>query len=118
MAEAPPNPYKGNDFYCDVALKGEVELVKEYESDSVLAFRHTRKRYPVHIIVIPKRHISSLLTLTKDEDPILLELVETIKTIAAKVTKENGAARVLTNLGEYQDSKHLHFHITYGDQIW
>lgn len=118
MTEASPNPYKGDDFYCDVALKGEIELTKEYESDNVLAFRHTRKRFPVHSIVIPKKHISSLLTLTEEETPILLELIDVIKTTAAKVTEENGAARVLTNLGEYQDSKHLHFHITYGDQIW
>lgn len=118
MAEIPPISYKGEDFYCDVALKGEVELIKEYESENVLAFHHTRKRFPIHVIVIPKKHISSLLTITNDEEPILLELIEVARIIASKVVKENGAARVLTNLGEYQDSKHLHFHINFGDQIW
>ncbi len=109
--------YQGTDFYCDVALKGEVPLEKEYESDTVLAFRHTRKSFPEHVVVIPKKHIASLLTLTKEEEPILLEMISVIQTLAAKMTAEHGAARVLTNLGDYQDSKHLHFHIIHGEQI-
>ncbi|HBE82826.1 MAG TPA: HIT family hydrolase, partial [Blastocatellia bacterium] len=40
-----------------------------------------------------------------------------IKVVAAKVHAETGAARVLTNVGEYQDSKHLHFHVNSGDQL-
>src|SRR4051812_30118153 len=98
--------YSGTDFYCDVALAGAIPLQMEYESDHVLAFHHTRPSFPVHIIVIPKRHIASLLTLTEDDNPVLLELIEVIKTVAAKVEKEHGAARILTNIGQYQDSKH------------
>ena len=33
------------------------------------------------------------------------------------VTKENGACKVITNLGNYQDSKHLHWHIVYGTPL-
>jgi histidine triad (HIT) family protein len=40
-----------------------------------------------------------------------------VKSVAAKVVEEHGAARVLTNLGRYQDSKHLHFHVLSGEQI-
>lgn len=40
-----------------------------------------------------------------------------IKKVAAMVTKENGSCRVLTNLGEYQDSKHLHWHIASGEPL-
>ncbi len=109
--------YSGNDFYCDVALAGAVPLQKEYESDTVLAFHHTRPSFPVHIIVIPKRHISSLLTLGPDDEATLLEMIDVIKEVATKVEKQHGAARVLTNVGEYQDSKHLHFHVTSGEQI-
>jgi histidine triad (HIT) family protein len=108
--------YTGNDFYCDVALKGEIALEKEYESDHVLAFRHTRTRYPAHIVVIPKRHIASMLTLTKEDEPVFLEMITVIQSLAAKMVAEHGAARILTNLGEYQDSKHLHYHIIFGEQ--
>lgn len=107
--------YTGNDFYCDMAVPGKVPLNKEYESDNVLAFHHTRPHWPVHIVVVPKKHIASFTALSAEDMPILLELVEVLKSIAAKVEKEHGAARILTNLGRYQDSKHLHFHINSGE---
>jgi histidine triad (HIT) family protein len=101
------------DFYCDVALQPGAELKKEYESDHVLAYHHTKPFWPVHIVVIPKKHINSLLTLALDEQEIFQEMITVIRQISAKVVQEHGAARVLTNLGEYQDSKHLHFHLSY-----
>lgn len=107
--------YSGTDFYCDIALKGLIPLEKEYESENVLAYRHTRPHWSVHIVVVPKKHISSFTTLTKEEMPILLEIIEVLKILAEKVEKEHGAARILTNLGTYQDSKHLHFHINSGE---
>jgi histidine triad (HIT) family protein len=109
--------YSGEDFYCDVALKGIVPLRKEYESEAVLAYHHTRPFWPVHIVVIPKKHIASFVTLSDEDMPIFLEMVEVLKSLSAKVTAEHGAARVLTNLGRYQDSKHLHFHISSGEPL-
>ena len=109
--------YAGDDFYCDVALKGLVSLRKEYVSDYVLAFHHTRPFWPVHIVVIPKKHIASFVTLAAEDMPVLLEMVEVMKTLSARVTAEHGAARILTNLGRYQDSKHLHFHINSGEPL-
>jgi histidine triad (HIT) family protein len=105
------------DFYCDEALSGRTPISKIIETDNVLAFHHTRPYWPVHIVVIPKRHVSSLLTLEAGDDQLLLELFAVIKQLAAQVVKDHGGARVLTNLGQYQDSKHLHFHINYGDPL-
>ena len=116
MIDAPVN-YTGDDFYCDIALKGVVPLRKEYESAAVLAFHHTRPFWPVHIVVIPKKHIPSFVTLSADDMPIFLEMVEVMQTLSAKVTAEHGAARILTNLGRYQDSKHLHFHVSSGEPL-
>ncbi|HMV50474.1 MAG TPA: HIT domain-containing protein [Blastocatellia bacterium] len=105
------------DFYCEEALSGRTPVNKVLETDTVLAFHHTRPFWPVHIVVIPKRHISSLLALESGDDELLLELFAVIKQIAAQVVAEHGAARVLTNLGKYQDSKHLHFHINSGEPL-
>lgn len=105
------------DFYCDEALSGRTPINKIIETDHVLAFHHTRPYWPVHIVVIPKRHVSSLLTLEGSDDQLLLELLAVIKQLAAQVVAQHGGARVLTNLGQYQDSKHLHFHINYGDPL-
>ncbi|MEK9175228.1 MAG: HIT domain-containing protein [Patescibacteria group bacterium] len=103
------------DFYCDVALKDPSSLKKEYESKNVLAYHHTRPHWPIHIVVVPKKHIGSFTDLSDKDTEILLEIIEVIKILAKKVEKENGAARILTNLGTYQDSKHLHFHISSGE---
>ena len=103
------------DFYCDEVLSGRTPVDKVFESDTVLAYFHTRPFWPVHIVVIPKVHVGSLLTI--DDNKLLIELLDAVKSVAAKVVDEHGAARVLTNLGRYQDSKHLHFHVLSGEQI-
>lgn len=106
-----------NDFYCDEALSGRTPVKKVLETDNVLAFHHTSPFYPVHIVVIPKRHIDSLLTLEEADDSLLLELVDTVRQVAAQIVEKHGACRVLTNLGEYQDSKHLHWHVAFGQPL-
>ncbi|NOU80792.1 HIT domain-containing protein [Paenibacillus sp. LMG 31459] len=105
------------DFYCDEVLSGKTVVQKVIETDNVLAYHHTRPFYPVHIVAIPKRHISSLMTLQDSDNDLLLELIGVIKQVAAQVTGEYGACRVSTNLGNYQDSKHLHWHISYGEPL-
>lgn len=105
------------DFYCDEVLSGKTQVNKVVETENVLAYYHTKPFYPVHIVAIPKKHISSLITLEESDNDLLLELLGVIKQVATKVTSENGACRVITNLGKYQDSKHLHWHIVSGEPI-
>lgn len=104
-----------SDFYCDNVLSGQTPVEKVFETERVLAYHHTRPFWETHIVVIPKPHIGSLLTI--DDDSLLLELLDVVKKVAAQVVEEKGAARVLTNLGDYQDSKHLHFHVNSGERI-
>ena len=109
--------YTGNDRYCDVILKDTSLLKKEYESDNVLAYHHTNPFCPVHIVVIPKKHIPSFTNRESIDDPIVAEMFEVVRKIAKKVEDEQGAARILTNLGKYQDSKHFHIHISSGEPL-
>lgn len=106
-----------NDFYCDEALSGRTPVVKVAETENVLAFHHTRPFYPVHVVVIPKRHVASLLTLEKADDDLLLELIGIVRQVAAEIVEKHGACRLLTNLGDYQDSKHLHWHVAFGPPL-
>ncbi|MCG7345958.1 HIT domain-containing protein [Sporosarcina sp. ACRSL] len=105
------------DFYCDEVLSGKTPVNKVLETENVLAYYHTRPFYPVHIVAIPKKHISSLITLEESDDGLMLDLMGVIKKVAAMVTEENGACRVITNLGNYQESKHLHWHIVSGKPL-
>lgn len=103
------------DFYCDEVLSGKTPVDKVLETDNVLAYYHTRPFWETHIVVIPKIHVASLVTI--DDDSLLIELLDVVKRVAARVLEDKGAARVLTNLGQYQDSKHLHFHVNSGNEV-
>lgn len=104
------------DFACDEVLSGHTPVTKVLETETVLAFHHIKPSWPVHIVVIPKKHIDSLLTL-KNGDSHIADLLDVIQRVASMVRKEHGACRIITNLGDYQDTKHLHFHICFGDPL-
>lgn len=106
-----------DDFYCDEALSGRTPVDVVAETDAVLAFRHTRPLWPVHIVVVPKKHVPSLVDLGDGDDTLLHAVLAVVRGVAAQVVREHGACRVLTNLGAYQDSKHLHFHVNAGDPL-
>ncbi len=109
--------YSGTDFYCDVALPGLSSLDVVHEDDRVLAYHHTRPFWPVHVVVVPKRHLASFTSVTAQDEPDLRALLSVVQQVARQVEAEQGAAAVLTNLGRYQDSKHLHVHVYAGDPL-
>lgn len=109
--------YAGTDFYCDVAIPRSAELDVVYESPAVLAFQHTRPYRQTHIVVVPKRHIRSLTALTGADEPLIRELLQVVRDIAARVETEQGSASVVTNIGAAQDSKHLHVHVLGGARV-
>ncbi|MGO9876372.1 MAG: HIT family protein [Acidimicrobiia bacterium] len=105
-----------SDFYCEQVLNGRLEVDVVHEDEHVLAYHHTRPFFSdVHIVVVPKVHVSSLLD--PAAEPLLPHLFGVVRSVAAEVLAEYGAARVLTNLGDYQDSKHLHWHVYAGAEI-
>ena len=104
----------GDDFYCNEVLNGRTSVDVVAETQHVLAFHHTRPFWPTHIVVIPKQHVRSLLEI---DAPVLVELMVIIQQIARTVTAEHGACFVLPNIGEYQHSKHLHWHVAFGERI-
>lgn len=106
--------YTGDDIYCDLIIPHKLDIAIVKETDNILAYHHTKPFWPVHIVVTPKKHIASLLELEGD---LAKELLLVVKEIAKDVASKERAARVLTNLGEYQDSKHLHIHVSSGEKL-
>lgn len=106
-----------DDFYCDSVFSGQVEVERVFETENVLAFHHTRPFWEKHIVVVPKRHVASLLTILPEDEDLLIELLGVVNKVAAETVAQRGAARVITNLGRYQESKHLHFHVCAGEKI-
>lgn len=105
------------DIYCEQIITRKIPFKVFAESPQVLAFYHTKPYWPLHIVVVPKIHIDSLLVLNQKHGSLILELMETIQKVGQFVTNGYGACRILTNLGTYQDSHHLHFHISFGNPL-
>jgi histidine triad (HIT) family protein len=105
------------DFYCEQVLSGKTKVDIVAETENVLAFHHTKPSYPSHIVVIPKRHILSLIALDEQDETLALEMLAVVRQIAEQTADAFGACRVITNVGNYQDSKHLHWHVVFGAQF-
>ena len=104
-----------DDFYCDEVLSGRTHVELVVETANVLAFRHTRPHWEAHVVVIPRRHIPSLLTVEPSDLELLAELMDVVKSVAARMEISHGGAHIVTNVGKYQESKHLHFHVGAGE---
>ena len=105
-------------IFCKIVNK-EIPSTIVYEDEDVLAFNDINPVTPVHILVIPKKHIESLAEI-KEEDEVLIGKIHTnIKKIANQVGILDKGFRVIVNCGEDggQEVKHLHFHILGGKKL-
>ncbi len=98
-------------IFCKLAL-GEIPTNKVYEDDQIFCFHDAEPQAPVHVLIIPKKHIESLDDVTAEDEAMLGHLMIKIKDIATKLNLENGY-RLVNNCGEdgFQTVKHLHFHL-------
>src|SRR5271170_2402944 len=86
-----------------------------YEDDRCLAFRDVNPQAPVHVLVIPKKEISSLSQAADDDAPLLGHLLSTARSVATQLGLANGY-RVVINCGPDggQSVDHLHLHVLGG----
>lgn len=99
--------------FCKI-VAGEIPTDKIYEDEDIIAFNDLDPQAPIHFLVIPKKHITSLATLDESDS----DLVAKIMLVIQKLAKENNLEgyRVVTNIGEDggQSVPHLHFHVLGG----
>lgn len=105
-------------IFCKI-LKGEIPSKKVYENNMVYAFHDINPVAPVHVIVIPKEHISSVNDINSSNSEYVKCIFETIPEIANQLGVKEDGYRVITNIGENggQSVKHLHFHIIGGTKL-
>lgn len=104
-------------LFCKI-IAGEIPSKKAYEDDRVLAFYDIAPQAPVHLLVIPKKHIEGVDCITEEN----AEEVGYLFTCIPKIAGELGLAegyRVISNVGKHgcQSVRHLHFHILGGKQL-
>ena len=105
-------------LFCKI-IKGDIPSDKVYEDEEILAFKDINPAAPIHILVIPKKHISSLIDIEPEDEMLIGKIYSVINKIAEqKGVKEKGY-RVIVNCGEDggQEVMHLHFHLLAGRKL-
>ena len=101
-------------LFCKI-VAGEIPSQKVYENDWIYAFRDINPQAPVHTLIIPKKHLSSVDEITAENSAIIAKIFEKIPEIAKNEGIVNGY-RVISNCGAdaAQTVQHLHFHLLGG----
>ena len=107
-----------NCVFCKI-IKGEIPSEKVYEDDEILAFKDINPVAPIHILVIPKKHIETLLEVTEEDSKLIGKIYMTINKIAKDLGIEKDGFRVVANCGRDsgQEVMHIHFHILAGKKL-
>ena len=104
-------------LFCKIANK-EIPSTILYEDEEMLAFRDIDPKAPVHILLIPKKHIDSAALLTEEEGPLLGKMFAAAARLANEENLQGGW-RLVSNVGGDggQTVGHLHFHLLGGRQM-
>lgn len=105
-------------LFCKI-IAGEIPSSKVYEDENVYAFNDISPEAPVHVLIVPKKHIASANDITKENAGIISEIFLAAKKIAEEKGIAESGYRIVNNCGEDggQTVKHLHFHLIGGRSL-
>lgn len=105
-------------IFCKI-IRGEIPSNKVYEDDEFYAFRDLNPQAPTHVLVVPKKHIESLLDMQAEDSPLMGRLLFCAQNIAKKEgLAESGARFVFNAKGDAgQTVPHIHCHILGGKRL-
>jgi histidine triad (HIT) family protein len=102
-------------LFCDV-VNGNVKANIVYQDDSIVAFKDIRPQAPVHLLLIPRKHLAGVLDIEPEDHALIGEIFQ----VASRLAREQGIAesgfRVVVNSGADagQSVFHLHYHLIGG----
>ena len=102
-------------IFCKI-IAGEIPSKKAYEDDTVLAFHDIEPAAPVHVLIIPKKHVASVLELGAEDGGLVAHMFEVAKKLAEELGVAEKGFRLTINTGDEggQTVKHLHMHLLGG----
>jgi len=105
-------------IFCKIA-NGELPSQKVYEDEHVVAFHDINPIAPVHVLMIPKKHIQSLLAIEPEDKELVGHLHLALQKVAETMEVKDPGFRVVTNIGKHgqQTVFHLHYHLIGGKQL-
>lgn len=108
----------GNDNIFSKIIKGELPADKVFENERIVAFKDISPSAPVHILIVPKKEIPDLQSVSPEDLPLIGEVVAVAQTLAERFGITDGY-RLITNNGVAagQTIFHLHFHLIGGRKL-
>ena len=102
-------------LFCKI-VAGEIPSTKIYEDDMVFAFRDIHPQAPVHVLIVPKKHMSNIL---ECDGETAAALIDAIRVIARQEGVDQSGFRVISNCGRdgAQSVNHLHVHLLGGTAL-
>ena len=99
------------DWYCEDVLSGELEVRKVWEDERVLAFHHPQPKAEIHVVVIPKKHVLSILAPEALNGALLSSMVQAVQQVARTLGLDETGFYVRTNAAGPGVTPHMHWHI-------
>ena len=101
--------------FCKIAAK-EIPVEFLYEDDLVVAFRDHNPIAPVHVLVIPKKHIASITDISEADEQLMGRMIVAAKKVADKLQISEKGYKLLFRVGEHggQEVGHIHLHLIGG----
>ena len=105
-------------IFCQI-IAGEIPTDILYQDEKVIAFRDIHPIAPIHLLIIPRRHIPSLTHLAEDDLPLIGHMVSIANELAKREGIAEGGYRLVINCGEQggQLVPHLHLHLIGGRKL-
>jgi len=105
-------------LFCDI-VAGKVPARKAHEDESLLAFHDINPQAPTHVLVVPKRHITSPLDLAPGDDELVGNMVRRAKELARELGHAEGGFRLVFNCGPDAGYSvfHIHLHLLGGRRL-
>lgn len=99
------------DWYCEDVLSGGIEVETVWEDERVLAFHHPRPKAEIHVVVIPKEHVGSILDPAALDGELLSSMVRAVQETARRLGLDEEGFYVRTNAAAPGVTPHMHWHV-------
>ena len=107
-----------NCLFCKI-VAGQIPAKKVYEDDQMLAFHDIHPWAPVHLLIIPKRHVESMADIAEADAPLLGRMMAVSPRLMRELGVTNGFRHVVnTGRDGMQEVMHLHLHVIGGPRPW
>lgn len=105
-------------LFCDIAQKRQASDMV-FEDSELAAFRDINPKAATHILIVPKRHIESLASVTPDDSALLGRLLRRAQLLAEQEGIDQSGYKVVINTGRHggQVIDHLHIHLLGGEPV-